>query len=98
MPMETFLSERTDSALQRIGRRTVGASKSRTFADSRAGYADRRQESGDTSLGLAPVPPLAEIAADPQFDPTEVSKEEFESVWNDAVSRSGKAVPHSDKP
>lgn len=67
------------------------------FADGRAGYADRYQESGDTRLGLAPVPALSDIAADPQFEPAEVSKEEFELVWNDAVSRSGKALPDADK-
>ena len=54
------------------------------FADGRTGYADRHQES---ILGSVPVPSLAEITADLQFDPIEVSKEEFESVWNDAVSR-----------
>jgi hypothetical protein len=68
------------------------------FANGRAGYADRHQESGDTRLGLASIPPLAAIAADPQFDPAEVNKEEFELVWNDAISRSGKTVPHSNKP
>lgn len=57
------------------------------FADGRTGYADRHQESGSTILGSVPVPSLAEITADLQFDPIEVSKEEFESVWNDAVSR-----------
>jgi hypothetical protein len=67
------------------------------FADGRARYADRHQESGDTRLGLVPVPTLADIAADPQFDPAEVSKEEFELVWNDAVSRSGTTLPHANK-
>jgi hypothetical protein len=68
------------------------------FADGRAGYADRYQESGNTRLGLVPVPPLADIAADPEFDPAEISKEEFELVWNDAVSRSGTTLPHANKP
>ena len=68
------------------------------FADGRMAYADRHRESGDTGLGLVPVPPLAEIAADPQFDPAEISKAEFELVWNDAVSKSGKTLPHSNNP
>ena len=68
------------------------------FADRRARYADRHQESGDTRLGLVPVPTLADIAVDPQFDPAEVSKEEFDLVWNDAVSRSGTTLPHANKP
>ena len=68
------------------------------FADGRAGYADRHQESGNTRLGLVPVPSLADVAAHPQFDPAEISKEEFELVWNDAVSRSGTTLPHANKP
>jgi hypothetical protein len=68
------------------------------FADGRAGYADSHQEYGGTGLGLVPIPPLAEIAADPQFDPAEISKEEFELVWNDAVARSGKTGSHSNTP
>jgi hypothetical protein len=68
------------------------------FADGRAGFADRHRESGETRLGLAPVPSIAAIVADPEFDPVEVSKEEFESVWVDAISRSAKYLPHSNKP
>ena len=67
------------------------------FADGRAAYADRHQKIGNTCLGLVPVPPFAEIAADPQFDPAEVSKEEFESVWNDAILGSRKTVPYPNK-
>ena len=33
---------------------------------------------------MLPVPSLSEIAADPQFEPLETSKEEFEGIWENA--------------
>ena len=51
------------------------------FADGSKGYASKEEEVGGTFLGLAPVPPLREIAADPQFRPEEITKEEFEGIW-----------------
>lgn len=50
------------------------------FADGRWGYASSSESLGTTRLGEAPVPSLAEIAADPQFSSEEISKEEFEAV------------------
>lgn len=51
-------------------------------------YRDGRHElacdwlvTGTTRLGEVPVPPLEEIAADPEFEPTEITKEEFEEAW-----------------
>jgi hypothetical protein len=49
------------------------------------GYADRTTSTGDTGLGLEPVPPLAEIAEDPEFEPCEISASEFEGIWTKAV-------------
>jgi hypothetical protein len=34
-------------------------------------------------LGYYPVPSLAEIAQDPVFIPQEISREEFEQIWNE---------------
>jgi hypothetical protein len=48
------------------------------FADGRLQYADARS---NAMLGLIPVPPLDEIAADAQFVPRVISAEEFEAVW-----------------
>ncbi|MFE0756816.1 DUF6881 domain-containing protein [Inquilinus sp. NPDC058860] len=52
------------------------------FPDGSIGYADNRVEHGGTRLGLVPVPSIAKIAADPEFVPEEVTREEFEEVWS----------------
>ena len=51
------------------------------FADGRYGYASAAESGGETRLGECPVPPLTEIAADPQFEPAEITKEKFEEMW-----------------
>jgi hypothetical protein len=51
------------------------------FPDGSKGYASRDDEVGNTFLGLAPVPPLEEIAADPEFIPSEITRAEFETIW-----------------
>jgi len=51
------------------------------YADGRCGYADKSEEVGDTYLSDLPIPPLAEIASDPEFKPFVITKEEFEGVW-----------------
>jgi len=53
-------------------------------ADGRMSFADQERQSGDTHLGLVPVPPLEEMAADPEFEPEAISAEEFESAWRRA--------------
>ena len=55
--------------------------KVEVFADGRVGYADRSGTSGGTRLSIEPLPSLTEIAADPQFEPREMGREEFEKVW-----------------
>jgi hypothetical protein len=51
------------------------------FANGSKGYAEKGEEGGGTFLGLSPVPPSQEIAADPQFVVAEITKEEFEAIW-----------------
>jgi hypothetical protein len=51
------------------------------FPDGSKGYAQRGEEAGGTWLGAVPVPSLEEIAADPQFLPEKITKEEFEEAW-----------------
>jgi hypothetical protein len=58
------------------------------FADGRVGYASGTEEAGGTWLGLTPIPPIAEIAADTQFWPEEVTREAFEDRWRN-LSRTG---------
>ena len=55
--------------------------KVEVYLDGSCGWASPTASSGDTMLGLVPVPELREIASDPQFDPEEISKAEFDSVW-----------------
>jgi len=51
------------------------------FRDGSVGYADGEVEVGGTRLGEVPVPPLADIAADPQFKPEPISESDFEDHW-----------------
>lgn len=51
------------------------------FTDGSKGFATKEEEIGGTFLGEHPVPMLNQIASDPQFVPEEISREEFEKVW-----------------
>jgi hypothetical protein len=51
------------------------------YADGRKGFADATEEAGGTSLGVMPVPTLAEIAAHPEYEPKEIDQEEFQRIW-----------------
>lgn len=55
--------------------------KAEVFADGHFGYASSTESGGSTRLGHDPIPTLAEIASDPQFEPVEIAKQEFEEVW-----------------
>lgn len=55
--------------------------KVEVFRDGRIGFADAMTETDQTGLGEAPTPELAEIDADPEFEPMEIAREEFEVVW-----------------
>jgi len=54
------------------------------FADGRMCFADRQRSSGTTGLGQEPLPELADISADPEFEPSVISGQEFEVVWQSA--------------
>ena len=51
------------------------------FGDGHIGFASATEAVGSTVLGEKPVPPLEEIAADCEFRPSTISKEDFEAVW-----------------
>lgn len=55
--------------------------KLEVFRDGRHGYATVDEEIGGTRLGWESTPPLEEIASDPQFEPAEITRDEFEQVW-----------------
>ncbi len=60
--------------------------KVREHRDGRIVLADAGRALGTALSGL-PIPPLAGIAADPQFLPREITSEEFEAVWSQAMGR-----------
>jgi hypothetical protein len=64
----------------------LGAAKVEMFRDGRMGYADAVTEFGGSALGLASVPSLAEVAADPHFEPAEITRLEFESILSEAIA------------
>jgi hypothetical protein len=61
---------------QRYERRKV-----EVYADGRRGFADRSEEAGGTALGAMPLPPLDEIAAQPEYEPKEIAEGDFQRIW-----------------
>jgi len=44
-------------------------------------FASSSTNSGTTRLNTAPLPDLSKLARDPEFEPVEITQEEFEDVW-----------------
>jgi hypothetical protein len=57
------------------------------YRDGHMDFADDSEEVGDIFLGTEPVPSLAEIAEDPQFQPITIGEPEFEEVWHQAKEK-----------
>jgi hypothetical protein len=55
--------------------------KAEVYVDGHCGYASHNESTCSTWLGEEPVPTLAEIAADSQFQPVAITKDDFEEVW-----------------
>ena len=55
--------------------------KVEVYADGQMDFADQSERSGSTSLSIEPLPPLEEIAANPEFKPSTISAAEFETLW-----------------
>jgi hypothetical protein len=55
------------------------------FRNGKIGYASRTDSGGSTRLGIVPIPPLSIIASAPEFEPAEMTQEEFEEVWRRAI-------------
>ena len=55
--------------------------KVEVWSDGRKGFADSSEEKGGTALGFMPVPSLKEIAARPEYQPKEISVEDFQKIW-----------------
>jgi hypothetical protein len=54
------------------------------YRNGRSGYASSTEATNSVFLSSEPLPLLSEIAADPQFDPHEIEKQEFENIWSRA--------------
>ncbi|WP_321818468.1 MULTISPECIES: DUF6881 domain-containing protein [unclassified Paraburkholderia] len=59
------------------------------YADGRMGFAEDGRSVGGSMLSTEPLPAEDEIAADSQFVPTEISEDDFESIWAAALSMRG---------
>jgi hypothetical protein len=55
--------------------------KVEVYADGHCGYASSEGGFSGSILGQVQFPPVAEIAEDKQFEPCELSQEEFEHIW-----------------
>jgi hypothetical protein len=60
--------------------------KVEVFHGGRFGYASKTKGNNETKLGIIPVPPLSEIMSQSEFDIKAIKKEDFESIWEKAVS------------
>ncbi len=52
------------------------------FLDGRKGFADKFEQIGGSQLGLEPWPDLVKLGSEPEFEIAEISKEDFEKIWN----------------
>jgi hypothetical protein len=62
------------------------ARKVEVFPDGSLGYASAEGSSCSTELSSEQHPPLQEIARDRQFEPAEITKQEFEEIWLRALT------------
>ena len=67
-----------------VERRTL---TERSTVDGTLGFAESIESAGTTELGETPLPSLEEIAANPEFRPTWIAKEEFERAWSKRLSQ-----------
>ena len=65
--------------------------KVQRFRDGRLEWADADRETDQTGLGELPIGPIGNIAAQAEFTPETISRQEFEAMWQQArgSSRSG---------
>jgi hypothetical protein len=52
------------------------------YADGRIGWASGDASHLGTELAESPIPPLAEINADPQFEAVAIDEVDFEALWH----------------
>lgn len=57
------------------------------FSNNKMHYASATKSSGETRLGIVPVPPISEIMSDSEFDIKKITKKEFEDAWMQAIKK-----------
>lgn len=62
--------------------------KVEVFHDGRLGYASATESAMDTLLSIVPIPSLAEIESQVEFDVRQIGVEEFEAAWKRAIAQS----------
>jgi hypothetical protein len=55
--------------------------KMECFKNGFCDFATPTKSSGSTTLNTRPLPDISVIARDSEFEPVEIPKEEFETVW-----------------
>ncbi|AVR97440.1 DUF6881 domain-containing protein [Pseudoduganella armeniaca] len=66
--------------------------KVEVYSDGKSDYADSQRQAGNARLSEEPLPPMEQIALDPQFEPFEISKEEFEQIWDSVYAQPSKSI------
>jgi hypothetical protein len=56
------------------------------FPGGRMGYAGPGVAVGGTERGSVPVPPLEQIAEEPEFEPATITQAEFDEIWAKATA------------
>ena len=55
------------------------------FSNGQVSYASKSSSSGDTALSEEPIPSLAEINSQKEFQGLEINSESFEKLWSQYV-------------
>ncbi len=55
--------------------------KVEVYSNGTKGFSSKTEEFGGTYLSTEPIPPINQIVMDPEFIPEEITKEEFEKIW-----------------
>ena len=63
--------------------------KVNAFRDGSLDFADSSHFTERTELSWEPLPPIEQIAADPEFDLREITASEFEEIWAKALQSHG---------
>jgi hypothetical protein len=64
-----------------IGNDSYELRRIEVWANGRKGFADANEQQGGTELSVMPIPTLAEIAAQPEYEPKAIVAEEFHKLW-----------------